>query len=146
MAHIRQQLRAAAATMIAGSALCGNRVETSRARPVKRDAQPAAYVYTPTDRSNDISVEGTQQRVVRLKIDVFAKGDEADTADDLDAFGVFVEQQIAADPTFGGIATVSEYRGTDINSNADGEKPFSVMSITFDVTILTLNSDPENAL
>ena len=146
MAHVRQQLRAYVSEMIKGSALVASRVQPSRARPVRRDAQPSAYVYTPSESSSDIDSSGAQQRVIRLKIDTIAKGDEADVQDDFDGFAVHVETAIAADPLFGGIASASEYKTTSFSSNADGEKPFSIMSMVFDVIVLTSNSNPEIAL
>lgn len=146
MAHIRKQIRAHVADMIKGSAFVGDRVDTTRTLPKGRATPPTAHVYTLGEQSQDIDQMGTQQRVVRLKIDCVAKGDDDDLQDDFDDFAVHVEQAFAADPLLGGLANATEYRATDFNSNAEADKPFGVMSITYDVTLLTLNTDPENIL
>lgn len=146
MAHIRTQIRAAVVELIKGSSLIGNRVGGAKVTPVKRDASPHCFVSTPNEQSNDQSTEGTQLRVLRLKIDAVMKGDVQDAQDDLDGFALFVEQAMADDAQIGGLATATEYRGTSFNYNADGDNPFTVMSITYDVALLTSNSDPETAL
>ncbi|KQY71348.1 hypothetical protein ASD52_06615 [Ensifer sp. Root142] len=143
MAHIRSQLRLVVVDMVKGSALVGNRVHASRARPLGRNEQTAAFVYTPTEQSEDLDTDGTQLRRIRLKVDVVTKGDEAGRQDDLDSFAIHVEQAFANDPTLGGIASASEYRSTDFGANVEGEKVLQVMSIVYEIAAITLNSNPE---
>ena len=132
--------------LLKGSSLIGNRVSGAQVLPVRRDASPRCFVSTPNEQSNDQSTDGTQLRLLRLKIDAVMKGDVDDAQDDLDGFALFVEQAMAADPQIGGLATATEYRSTSFSSNADGDSPFTVMSITYDVALMTSNSDPETAL
>lgn len=146
MAHIRKQIRDYVASLIVGSELCGDNVDTSRAKPKKRDSPNSAHVYTAADQSSDISRDGTQQRIVRLKIDAVAKGDDDDLQDRFDDFGVHVETEMANDPRLNNLAAATEYKGTSFGVNVDGESPFGVMTISYDVTVLTLNSDPQTAL
>ncbi|KQW62863.1 MULTISPECIES: hypothetical protein [unclassified Ensifer] len=143
MAHIRTQLRSQVVEILKGSALVGNRVHASRARPLGRNEQTSAFVYTSTEQSSDIDTDGNQLRQIRVKIDVVTKGDEAGRQDDLDGFAIHVEQAFANDPTLGGIASASEYRSTDFGANVEGEKVLQVMSILYEVAAITLNSNPE---
>jgi hypothetical protein len=147
MSHIRKQLRTLVADMLKGSPFCGSSVFASRARPLAREEVAAAFVYTSDETSEDVTTDGIQQRSVRLRIDVVAKGDEVAKADALDdEFAVYAEQQFAADPQLGGLANASEYRGATFAMTVDGEKTFHVMSMTYQVTVFTRNSDPETAL
>ena len=146
MAHIRTQIRAYVAEMTKGSALVGSRVEASRARPLRRGEQTSAFVYTAAEQSEDLDTDGTQNRRIRIKIDTVTKGDEDGRQDDLDGFALFVERAFAADPHLGGLASASEYRSTDFSANAEGEKVLQVMSIAYEITAFTLNSDPETTL
>lgn len=147
MAHIRQQIRHAVVALIKGSTLVGDRVEASRARPLRRDEPTSAFVYTSTEQSEDIDMGGTtQERAIRVKVDTVTKGDEDARQDDLDAFAVFVEKAFANDPRLGGLVNAIQYRTTDFAANTEGEKTFQVMSMTYDIAVLTHNSDPETAL
>ncbi|AWI57183.1 hypothetical protein [Sinorhizobium fredii] len=146
MAHIRTSIRAHVVEMIKGSGLVGQRVDASRARPLRRGELTSAFVYTSTEQSEDLDTEGTQGRRIRIKIDTVTKGEEDGRQDDLDGFALYVEQKFAADPHLGGLASATEYRSTDFGANADGEKVLQVMSITYEITALTLNSDPETTL
>lgn len=146
MAHVRQQVRAYAKGLVIGSTLCGSRVETTRTKPIARDSEPRAFLYTVSEQSSDIDTSGNQQRQIRLKIDAVAKGDADDLQDRFDDFAVFVEKAFATDHRLGGLAAAIELRQTDFNANADGDKPFAVISLTYDVTVITHNSDPETTL
>lgn len=147
MPHIRQQIRHAVVALIKGSALVGGRVEPSRARPLRRNELTSAFVYTATEQSEDIDMGGTtQERAIRVKIDTVTKGEEDARQDDLDDFAVFIEKAFANDPQLGGLVNAIQYRTTDFASNTDGEKTFQVMSITYDISVLTQNSDPETVL
>ncbi|WP_131820987.1 hypothetical protein [Ensifer sp. LCM 4579] len=146
MTHIRTTIRAYVVAMIKGSALVGSRVEASRARPLRRGELTSAFVYTPAEQSEDIDTDGSQNRRIRVKIDVVTKGEEDGRQDDLDGFALYVEQKFAADPHLGGLASATEYRSTDFAANTEGEKTLQVMSITYEVTAFTLNSDPETTL
>ncbi|MBB4277028.1 hypothetical protein [Rhizobium mongolense] len=147
MAHIRKQIRAAVAEMLKGSALCGNKVFPSRSRPLARGETAVAFVFTPDEASQDVSTDGIQERPIRVRIDIVAKGDDVTMADRLDDdFAVYAEEKFAADPLLGGLANASEYRGMNHVTNTEGEKTFHVMSLTFQVTVFTRNSDPETAL
>ncbi|MGI0527289.1 hypothetical protein [Rhizobium giardinii] len=146
MAHIRTQIRHAVVELIKGSSLAGSRVEPSRARPLRRGEQTSAFVYTPAEQSEDLDTEGTQGRTIRVKIDTVTKGEEDARQDDLDDFAVFIEKAFANDPLLGGLASASQYRSTDFAANTEGEKTFQVMSITYEIAVLTRNSDPETTL
>ncbi|WLR92178.1 hypothetical protein [Shinella zoogloeoides] len=146
MAHIRTSMRSYIVAMIKGSTFVGARVEASRARPLRRSELASAFVYSPSEQSEDMDTDGIQNRRVRVKIDVVTKGEEDARQDDLDSFAVYVEKQFAADPLLGGLASAIEYRSTDFAATTEGEKTFQVMSITYEITAFTLNSDPETTL
>ncbi|WP_026618338.1 hypothetical protein M728_000382 [Ensifer sp. WSM1721] len=146
MAHIRSAIRTYVGDMIKGSGLVGARVHVARARPLGRNELTSAFVYTAAEQSEDLDTDGTQGRRIRIKIDAVTKGEEAGRQDDLDGFALYVEQKFADDPHLGGLASATEYRSTDFGANADGEKVLQVMSITYEITALTLNSDPETTL
>lgn len=143
MAHIRTQIRDNAKDLIS-TALPAVSVVIGRVKPAEKAKVLHIGIYTTTEATRQTDMGGDQDRVVSLRIDMALKGDEAVALDGLDAAAVLIEQAFANDPGIGGAASESEYRGVTIASVNEGEKPFFVMSMAFDVLAYTNNADPEH--
>lgn len=146
MAHVRTQIRAAAKSLLLGSAEAGSRVFDSRTRPLAKGEGPSIFLYAANEVV-DIGAQGVQQqRVLTLRIDCIAKDQDGEAQDVLDAICVHVERQIMTSQTFGGLALSTALRSTDFLSSGQGETPFAVASLAFLVTYFTSEDDPETAL
>lgn len=147
MAHVRTQLRQAALALLTGLATTGANSSTNRTLPLPKGHGTSLAVRTPTERSEDISQSGTQARVIALRVDISAKHADEDTlADLLDQAALEVEEAIAGDPTFSGLAQTYDYRGADLSMTGEGEKILGTLSLTFDVTLYTRREAPSAAL
>ena len=146
MAHVRQLLREAAREILIGYSRASTRVYLGQSRPVERGKDISIFIYTPSEQTTDQSMDGLQERRIRLRIDTIGRGDDEAAINALDDLAVFIETQIAENPDFDGVAHASSYRGVDVISNSEGEKPFHVMSHSVDVTIYTIKTNPEKTL
>lgn len=147
MAHVRSQVRGWLAGNLAGSPEAGGRVYMRRTLPLEKDLRPSFLVAIQSERSADISMQGTQRRTVEVRVTGCVKdSDSEDGEDTLDAMALFVEGVFAADPTLGGIAETYEYQGTDFAFNAGAETNVCTAASTYAVTLLTARDDPETAL
>ena len=143
MAHVKQQVRTAALALLQ-AALPLDSIVAGRVRPVDRDRTVSIGLYTPGEQVAEDGSGGEQTRLIRLRIDIATKGDEAEALDRLDGRQTSIEQAFANDPDLGGLAAAVEFRGSDMAPMLiEGERPFSVMSMLFDVTLYTVKTDPE---
>lgn len=146
MSHIRQQLRDWLKANLAGSTEAGSRVLIRRQLPLQKALQPTLVVSVMAEKSNDISMDGLQQREVTIRVTACVKDDSEAGEDTLDALGVFVEGVFAENPTLGGIAQEYEYQGTEHAFAAEGEVTLCTAAMTFAVAVNSRRDDPETAL
>ncbi len=147
MAHVRQQLRDAVVALLSGLPTTGARVTGNRALPLAKSASPSLTVRTLSERSTDISQDGTQERVIALRVDVTGKdATEALVSDMLDDSAAEVETRLANDPSIGGLAHSCEYRSAELSIDGSGEKILGTLALTFDVTLYTKRTAPQSAL
>ncbi|RVD66410.1 hypothetical protein [Mesorhizobium sp. M7A.F.Ca.ET.027.03.2.1] len=95
------------------------------------------------EQSQDLTIKGAQQRIVRVRALVAARGDSEQSQDRLDELCTIVETTIAGDPSFGGLARQYEYRATEFVFSGNGDQPMSVAAMSFDVTVLTRRENPQ---
>lgn len=146
MAHIRKQLRDWLKGAMTGSPEAGDRVFVRRSFPLGKDLQPSFLVSVENERSADVSMGVTQERVLSVRIVAVAKGEQEADEDMLDAMCVFVEGIFSSDPTCGSLAQTYEYQSTEFSTGALGEKVVSTAALTFAVTVYTRRDAPQTAL
>ena len=145
MAHVRKQVRDWLKAHLVGSAEAEDRVEVRRALPTEKNLRPTLLIAVQNEQSQDDGQGGSQQRAIAVRITAVAKGDAEATEDTLDALGVFVERQIAADPTLGGIAATFEYQSTEFAFASEAERTLCAAALTFVILVYTDRIDPEHA-
>jgi len=146
VAHVRKQLRDWLKAELAGSAEAGSRVFVRRSLPLARDLQPTFLLSIENERSADMSMSGSQNRTVAVRITGCVKDDSEDGENTLDAMAVFAEGVFSADPTLGGMAETYEYQATEFAFTAQGETTLCTAALSFAVTLLTARDDPETLL
>lgn len=146
MAHVRAQVRAAVKAALAGVS-GGGALGVNRVRPRAKDAVPALAVRTPQEVSRDTDMDGGQERVIRVLVDITDKAaDEDALSDALDAIAVEVETAVFATGDFAGIAQAVSYRGAQLGIDGATQALTGTLSVAFDVTVYSLETDPETAL
>jgi len=146
MAHIRQQIRDAAETALAGGTVPASRIYKQRVHPVKDGELPMWRIFTPSESASPQEMGSPRevQRLVRLVLEVHTSGPNAEnTADDLAAEA---EAALAADLTLGGVAQDLRLSTTDIEVSGEGRKALALASLVFEVEALTTDQDPQTAL
>lgn len=146
MAHIRTQIRDRVKTLLTGSADAGNRVENRRTLPLPKGMAPTFIYSIQNERSADVSMDGTQERVADLRVTACAKGDAETTEDILDRMALWTEQQFAGDPRLGGLIDTYAYQSTEFSFAGDGEQTLCTAGITFALTYYAKRGNPETAL
>lgn len=145
MAHVRQQIRAALKTQLAGLDTTGGNVFENRVHNVPRDTLPALLISVESEDAERLSQAGDLLRTASIVVEARAEG--GDTLDDtLDTICAEVEAAIAADRTLGGLAKDTQPTGTDIPPFDGDVSPRSGMArMTFAVAYVTAAGDAETA-
>lgn len=134
MAHIRTRIRSAVAAALTSAAPAGWWVERSRERAIDLAEMPRLLVGI---RREVAQPDGTclplrRDFVVELTAHV-AVGREEDIEDALDDASIWIERAIDADPTLGGLARETIYRGADLDLIVGGERPAGRVTLAFDI-------------
>lgn len=136
MAHIRTSIRNALAQRLAASAPAGWTVERSRDRHVDIAEMPMLLLGV---RREIAQPDGNCLPVRRdLSVELCAHltaSREADVEDALDVASVWVEHAIDADPTLGGLARDTVYRGAELELITGGERPAGRIALSFDIRV-----------
>ena len=130
--HIRQQIREKFGTTLIGLTTTGSNVYQSRVYPLENSNLPALIIYTKAEESEPIVI-GTDRVMSRL-LSVVVEGYTKATSnfdDTIDTISKEVEAAIAADRTLDGLAKDTYLESTEIEFNAEGEKPLGYVSLTF---------------
>lgn len=129
MAHLRTDIRAAIAGILAFGQPAGWTIVPDRGRPV---ADRTATIGIATETIERRGGTGRpDKRVMALDVTVNVFGAMPD--DLVDAACIWVEQAMAADPTLGGIAEDCIHRETRIDVETGGERPFGRAVLTYDI-------------
>jgi hypothetical protein len=146
MTHVRQSIRAAIQTALAG--VVPGRVYKSRYYP--DEVLPAIGVYTNSesveshaDALNDPKWYSRFAQVwVEIKVAAALNAD-----DEVDALCASVESALAADQTLGGLSQDVEYQGAaHLSGGAGTERQVMVARLTYRVWYRTSAADPETPL
>lgn len=146
MAHVRKQIRdAVKATLISGVPLVQRRVYASRVHPLSQAKLPCVLVYTASEASNLMTMgQRTILRELSMSVDIYVSMNDT-FDDDVDAICVQIEEAIAANRDFGGVAKETILVATEIDFDGDTENPVGVARLTYNVQYVTTIGDVETA-
>ena len=147
MAHVRQQIRERAASTLGSLTTTGSRVYQSRIYPLGSNNLPGLLIYTKSEDSMPETM-GTSRLIMRnlsLVVEGYVK-QVSDFDDKVDLICSEVETAMAGDITLNGLAKDSFLESTEINYDAEGEKPVGVCSMTYSVTYANAEADPDTAV
>lgn len=133
----RVQIRDWLLANLVGSQDAGSRVMARQALPLAKDLEPTLVFTIRSQRSTDIDMNGTQERVDLLRVTACVKGTADETEDVLDRLGMFVEDVLGSSPQLGGLIAAYEYQSTEFSHTGDGEKTLCTAAFTFSLTYYT---------
>ena len=145
--HIRQQIREKFGTTLTGLITTGSNVYESRVYPLENGSLPALIIYTKSETSEPIVI-GTQRLMSRdllVVVEGYAKA-TSNFDDTIDTISKEVEAAIAADRTLDGLAKDTYLESTEIEFNAEGEKPLGYVSLTFLTNYYVKENAPDVAV
>lgn len=145
--HIRQQIREKFGTTLTGLTTTGSNVFESRVYPLENTSLPALIIYTKSETSEPIVI-GTQRLMSRdllVVVEGYAKA-TSNFDDTIDTISKEVEAAIAADRTLDGLAKDTYLESTEIEFNAEGEKPLGYVSLTFLTNYYVKENAPDVAV
>ena len=145
--HVRMQIRNQVVTQLTGLTTTAARVFDSRVYPLEDANLPALLIYTKSETSEPIEIgtNRTSERLLSLNIEAYVKS-TTNFEDTLDTVCKEVEQAIAADPTLSGKAKDCYIESTEIEFNAEGEKPLAFCSLTFLTSYYVQEQSPDVAV
>lgn len=146
MAHVRKQIRDRMESILAsGATLATGGVFASRVYPLTKAKLPALTIYTGSEASGLQTMGAkTMARDLSLIIDAYVR--VTDTFDDdVDALCVQVEETIASDYTLNGLAKNTVLSSTEIDFDAETERPIGVARMTYTIRYVTNIGDVETA-
>lgn len=134
MAHIRTRIRSAVAAAAAAAAPAGWQVERSRERVVDLAEMPRLLVGVRREvaQPDGTCLPARRDFAVELTAHI-AVSREEDIEDALDEASIWIERAIDADPTLGGLARETLYRGADLDLIVGGERPAGRITLAFDI-------------
>jgi len=145
MAHVRRQIREAAAALVTGLATTGARVFQSRVYPLNDADLPCLLVNTDgEDIIADTIGALLLERSLHLKIRAVAKA-TANLDDTLDQMLAEVEAVLSGS-TLGGLAKTVTPQSIAIQMDDSLEKPVGVAELDYLVSYFTSGSNPQTAL
>ena len=145
--HVRQQIREYFGTTLTGLTTTGSNVYESRVYPIENTKLPALVIYTKSETSEPIVI-GTD-RLMSRELSVVVEGYAKATSnfdDTIDTISKEVEEAIAADRTLDGLAKDTYLESTEIEFNAEGEKPLGYVSLTFLTNYYVQETNPDVAV
>ena len=144
--HVRQQIRERIGTTLAGLTTTGSNVFESRVYPLEDSKLPALIIYTKSEESMPIEIGSnrTMERSLTVNIEGYVKAN-SNFDDTVDTICKEVETAMATDITLNGLAKDSFLETTEIEFNAEGEKPVGFVTMSFKVDYYVLESSPDVA-
>ena len=145
--HIRQQIREYLGATLTGLTTTGNHVYESRVYTLQESTLPSLVIYTNSETSEPIVI-GTD-RVMSRQLSVVVEGyvkANSNFDDTIDTISKEVEEAIAADQTLNGLAKDCYLESTEIEFNAEGEKPLGYVSLTFLTNYYVKETNPDVAV
>jgi len=145
--HVRQQVREYFGTRLNNLTTTGTNVFESRVYTLQDNIVPCLVIYTKSETSEPIVI-GTD-RLMSRELSVVVEGYVKATSnfdDTIDTISKEVEEAIATDTTLGGLAKDCYLESTEIEFNAEGEKPLGYVSLTFLTNYYVKETNPDIAV
>ncbi len=145
--HVRQQIREYFGTTLTGLTTTGANVFESRVYTLQENTLPSLVIYTKSETSEPIviGVDRVMSRDLSVVIEGYVKA-TSNFDDTIDTISKEVEEAIAADRTLGGLAKDCYLESTEIEFNAEGEKPLGYVSLTFLTNYYVKETNPDVAV
>jgi hypothetical protein len=140
MAHVRQQIRDAVATAIAGN---GVTVEKSRQWPINESEFPRYLVYSLREQMDESqSTRNGLMRNLEIVVEAVILANPATVDTALDTHAIYLETALNYS-TLTGKVLKTVLRSSDILLNSDSDALMGILTLTFDVTYRSLPTNPE---
>lgn len=137
--HQRQIIREAVVAQLLGKTEAAERVFAMREVPLRRTELPAICVYTLEETVDPESQRSTPRRLLRtlqLAVEIVVQVTDGVDAT-IDALALEVEQQIDADPWFGGACMNTILASVQVGIDVQGERPVGRCLMSYAVTYET---------
>lgn len=132
MAHARQAIREAVATLLTGLTTTGANVFQSRVFPYSDAVLPALNVVTENEEVEEHITGTTTLRRLVVRVEGRAKA-TSNIDDTLDTIAAEVEAAFYGDPQLSGSAKFGGLVSTAIELDGESEKPVGKVSLFFDI-------------
>ncbi len=143
MAHVRQQIREAFATVLANASVASV-ISSSRVYPLPPTTTTAALIYTNTDSVTDTTLTAPRNLTRELIIVVECVARKlADLDDQLDTLCKNVENAVGANNTLGGLVKDCILADTIITHDFNGDAPIGSARMQFRVMYRTAENNAE---
>lgn len=145
--HVRQQIREYFGTTLTGLTTTGANVYESRVYTLQEDTLPSLVIYTKSETSEPIVIgtDRVMSRELSVVVEAYCKA-TSNFDDTIDTISKEVEAAIAADRTLDGLAKDTYLESTEIEFNAEGEKPLGYVSLTFLTNYYVKENAPDVAV
>ncbi|MDY6790534.1 MAG: hypothetical protein SWH54_04615 [Thermodesulfobacteriota bacterium] len=136
MAHKRKQIRDQVKTVLTGLVTTGNRVFVSRVYPLKTSQLPGLLIYTVEEESEPGGSRAID-RMLTLAVEGYVKAIGGAIDDTLDLIAEEVEGAIDADRSLNGLAVYAHIASTEIEFDAESDKPVGIIVMKFSINYRT---------
>jgi len=136
MAHARKGIRDQVKTVLTGLTTTGARVFASRVYPLKSSQLPGLLIYTGEEESEP-GGSGAIDRNLILAIEGHVKAVGGIIDDTLDLISEEVEAAIDADRSLNSLAVYAHIASTEIEFDAESEKPVGIIIMKFSINYRT---------
>lgn len=147
MAHVRRQIREAAATALAGLATTGSRVFQSRVYPLRDVDLPCLLISTDDEQvqQENMVAGGELTRELTLTVRGVVAKDGADLDDTLDGIAEQVEPVLNG-ATLGNLAKNCQLTGIKVEMDDVLGKPVGIITLEYRILYFTTPASPGTAL
>lgn len=147
MAHVRQQIREAAAALLTGLATSGERVYQNRLHPLADANLPCLLINTDSEEIErlNISAPADMERVLELSVRCVAKA-TANLDDALDTMLAEVETVLGSAGVMPTLIKSIEMKSLHIEMADGKESPVGVATMDYRITYITASNAPSTAL
>ena len=134
--HKRKQIRDQVETVLTGLTTTGANVFASRVYPLQASQLPGLLIYTEEEESEP-GGSGAINRMLSLAIEGHVKAVGGVIDDTLDTIAEEVEAAIDEDRSLNGLAVYAYIASTEIEFDAESEKPVGIIIMKFMINYRT---------
>lgn len=144
--HLRQQLRARAATTVTSLTTTGTNVFQGRVYPITQAQLPCLLVYTSNEEVEHGTLTPPRKLFRKLELVIEGRATAASNLEDtLDTIAKEVEVALYGDRTLNSLARDSNLLRTEVELTAQGEKSHGLVRLTYEVFYQTTEGTPDAA-